>query len=118
MIRKSQQKIGLTVRFPWVVAGCFGLLHGLGFAGALMELGVPVPDIPIALLFFNIGVELGQITFVLSVLLLLWCCTFVFKKINQDIALEKMVKIPIAYIMGSVAMYWTLDRSLVIFATA
>ena len=59
----------LTARWPWLVAFCFGLLHGFGFAGALAEVGLPHHAIPIALLFFNLGVEIGQLAFVAAVLL-------------------------------------------------
>ena len=55
---------GLTARAPWVVAFAFGLLHGLGFAGALSEVGFPEGSIPLALLFFNVGVEIGQLLFI------------------------------------------------------
>jgi hypothetical protein len=55
---------GLTAQMPWIVAFAFGLLHGLGFAGALAEVGLPEGRIPLALLFFNIGVEAGQLLFV------------------------------------------------------
>src|SRR5215208_5680999 len=57
----------LTARSPWLVAFCFGLLHGFGFAGALAEVGLPHHAIPIALLFFNLGVEIGQLVFVAAV---------------------------------------------------
>ena len=50
-------------RYPWTVSFAFGLLHGFGFAGALSEIGLPEGDIPLALLSFNVGVELGQILF-------------------------------------------------------
>lgn len=60
-------KPGLTEQYPWLVALTFGLLHGFGFAGALTEVGLPPQDIPPALLFFNVGVELGQLAFVLAV---------------------------------------------------
>ena len=59
---------GLTARQPWLVAFVFGLLHGLGFAGALAEVGLPPKAIPLALLCFNVGVELGQLAFVAVVL--------------------------------------------------
>ena len=59
---------GLTARWPWVVSFTFGLMHGFGFAGALAEVGLPTRAIPIALLFFNIGVEIGQLLFVAGVL--------------------------------------------------
>src|SRR6476620_1255788 len=68
IIHSRQGSAGLTERFPWVVAFTFGLLHGFGFAGALSEVGLPQTAIPVALLFFNIGVELGQLLFVASVL--------------------------------------------------
>jgi hypothetical protein len=54
----------VTQHYPWVVAFTFGLLHGFGFAGALAEVGLPQSSIPIALLFFNVGVEIGQLMFV------------------------------------------------------
>lgn len=59
---------GLTVRYPWLAAFAFGLLHGFGFAGALTELSMPAREVPLALLCFNIGVEIGQILFVAVVL--------------------------------------------------
>ena len=59
---------GLTYRQPWIVAFLFGLLHGLGFAGALSEVGLPANAIPFALLFFNVGVEIGQLLFIAAVL--------------------------------------------------
>ncbi len=68
IIRGRQGQPGLTERAPWVVAFAFGLLHGLGFAGALSEVGLPQQAIPLALLFFNVGVELGQLTFIAVVL--------------------------------------------------
>ena len=55
---------------PWLVAGLFGLLHGLGFAGALAEVGLPQEEIPAALFAFNVGIELGQLAFVLA--LVVW----------------------------------------------
>lgn len=66
-----QGRPGLTSRAPWLVALTFGLLHGLGFAGALAEIGLPQRQIPLALLQFNVGVELGQLVFVAAVLAVL-----------------------------------------------
>jgi len=60
----------LMRQFPWAMAGVFGLLHGLGFAGALREVGLPDGDIPLALFSFNVGVEVGQIAFIVVVLAL------------------------------------------------
>jgi hydrogenase/urease accessory protein HupE len=62
----------LAARFPWFVAFAFGLLHGFGFAGALFEVGLPEHEIPLALLFFNIGVEIGQLMFIAAVLAVIW----------------------------------------------
>jgi hydrogenase/urease accessory protein HupE len=68
IIHARAGKIGLAARAPWVVAFAFGLLHGFGFAGALSEIGMPERHIPVALLFFNLGVEAGQILFVAAAL--------------------------------------------------
>ena len=68
IVRTRGGEIGLTARYPWVVAFTFGLLHGLGFAGALAEVGLPETAIPLALLFFNVGVEVGQLLFVVAAL--------------------------------------------------
>ncbi|MGO6986973.1 HupE/UreJ family protein, partial [Rhizobium leguminosarum] len=57
--------------YPWVVAFAFGLLHGFGFAGALMEIGLPQSDVPLSLLTFNLGVEAGQLIFVAAALVVL-----------------------------------------------
>ena len=66
--RLSRGHPSLTTRFPWAVAFSFGLLHGLGFAGALSEIGLPQGDVPLALFSFNVGVELGQLSFVAAIL--------------------------------------------------
>ena len=59
---------GATARRPWAVALIFGLLHGFDFAGALSDVGLPSQAIPVALLFFNLGVEIGQLAFIAAVL--------------------------------------------------
>jgi hydrogenase/urease accessory protein HupE len=66
IVNARRGRVSLTVRWPWLVAFCFGLFHGLGFAGALAEVGLPHHAIPIALLFFNLGVEIGQLAIVLA----------------------------------------------------
>ena len=68
ILRSRRGERGLTERAPWLVAGTFGLLHGFGFAGALSQVGLPANDIPLALLFFNLGVEAGQLAFVVVAL--------------------------------------------------
>lgn len=99
-----QGKTGLTERFPWVVAFIFGLLHGLGFASALSEVGLPPSAIPVALLFFNVGVEVGQLFFIASV--------FAVMAIAQRIAVPQPAwawRVP-PYAIGSVAAFWVLQR--------
>ena len=59
--RQRRDEPSLTARWPWIVAFTFGLLHGFGFAGALIDIGLPQGDIPLALFSFNVGVELGQL---------------------------------------------------------
>ena len=97
-------KKGLTVRYPWVVAFTFGLLHGFGFAGALVEMGLPQIDIPWALLFFNVGVEIGQLVFVFAVLLIFWSLREI--KINWPVWMNKMPP----YVIGSLASFWLIER--------
>jgi hydrogenase/urease accessory protein HupE len=106
IIHARQHKIGLTYRFPWLVALLFGLLHGLGFAGALSEIGLPQSEIPIALLFFNIGVEIGQLIFVFVVLILEWLMHRL--RVTQ---LEWVRALPV-YFIGMVATYWFVERTL------
>ena len=94
----------LTYSWPWLVAFAFGLLHGFGFAGALTEVGLPQNAIPLALLFFNIGVELGQLAFVAGFLLLSW----VFGHLLS--ARSRWIELIAAYAIGAVAAYWTIER--------
>jgi len=72
ILQARQGRPSFTARLPWLVAFSFGLLHGFGFAGALAEIGLPQHAIPVALLFFNVGVEMGQLVFVAAVLSLAW----------------------------------------------
>jgi hypothetical protein len=83
----------------------FGLLHGMGFAGALAEVGLPQEEIPLALLSFNIGIEIGQLAFVLA-LLALW--RLVGTRL-QDMP-RWLAQLP-AYGIGSLAAYWCIERS-------
>ncbi len=95
----------LTAQKPWLVAFIFGLLHGFGFAGALSDVGLPQNEIPLALAFFNIGVEIGQISFVLVVLGVLKIIAF---KKDWPVSIKK---IP-AYAIGSIAAFWMIERVL------
>ena len=94
----------LSEAYPWVVAFSFGLLHGFGFAGALMEIGLPRNDVPMALLTFNLGVEAGQLMFV-GVVLLIYA------------AVRSLITMPLqsmrgaaAYVIGVIAAVWFIDR--------
>jgi hypothetical protein len=104
---------GLTERRPWVVAFSFGLLHGFGFAGALSEVGLPQTAIPVALLFFNVGVECGQLLFIVGVLAFLAAfgrgfVTFAARGIPlPSSAAWEMASV---YVIGGVAAYWLVER--------
>lgn len=93
---------GITRQRPWIVAFLFGLLHGFGFAGALADIGLPEHAIPLALLFFNVGVELGQLAFIAAALLS-WAA---LRRISWP---EWAWRIPV-YTIGSLAAFWTIDR--------
>ena len=96
----------LSKKYPWLIAFGFGLIHGLGFAGALKEIGLPQTEIVPSLIFFNIGVELGQLIFVSAILLFVW----LFKKfVTNNVYIYKMT---VAYAIGIVAMFWFLQRVL------
>jgi hydrogenase/urease accessory protein HupE len=97
-------KPGLTARAPWVVAFSFGLLHGFGFAGALAEVGLPQKAIPIALLMFNLGVEIGQLIFVV--------CAVATRTALNRLPMFKQQWMPYVapYAIGTVAMFWVVER--------
>lgn len=100
----------LTERFPWLVAFSFGLLHGFGFAGALTEVGVPDQAVPLALLFFNVGVEIGQLLFIAAVLGFGWLVRRIFAQ-GVPAGWQRAT----AYGIGSVAAFWVVERTLAIF---
>jgi len=104
VVRGLRGQPGLTARAPWVVAFSFGLLHGFGFAGALAEVGLPQNAIPLALLTFNVGVEIGQLLFVTAAL-------------SAGALLARLPVRPPAwgkwvapYAIGTVAMFWVAER--------
>jgi HupE/UreJ protein len=94
---------GLMERYPWIVAFTFGLLHGFGFAGALREVGLPESDIPLALFTFNVGVEVGQLLFVGTVLLAMAARRFLLRVPARAHAMP-------AYGIGTMAAFWFLQR--------
>ncbi|MEO9468198.1 HupE/UreJ family protein [Parasphingorhabdus sp.] len=106
VVRKHQGKTSITIRKPWLISLAFGLLHGLGFAGALAEIGLPAGSEILALLLFNLGVELGQIIFVAMLLLIIWC----LHKTSLD--QMKWVERPALYLVGGLGAFYTLTRIL------
>jgi hydrogenase/urease accessory protein HupE len=103
-IRRGQPS--LTARFPWLVAFSFGLLHGFGFAGALTELGLPAGDVPLALFSFNVGVELGQLSFIAVVL----SAVALARRLPLPAATEQYVLPGVTYVIGGVAAFWFVER--------
>lgn len=103
ILQLEKGKPTLTSKMPWLVAFSFGLLHGFGFAGALAEIGLPQQAIPIALAFFNLGVELGQLAFVFVIL------TVAFY-LNKIIIPPRWVPKFGAYVIGSIAAFWMIER--------
>ncbi|MBB4440674.1 MULTISPECIES: HupE/UreJ family protein [Rhizobium] len=104
LIKMKPGERRLSESYPWVVAFAFGLLHGFGFAGALMEIGLPQSDVPLSLLTFNLGVEAGQLIFVAAALVVLRAAG----------ALSTIEPAPArqfgAYIIGTAAMLWLVSR--------
>ncbi len=98
----------LAHRAPWLVTFAFGLLHGMGFASALLETGLPAEHVPSALLFFNVGVELGQLTAIAVFLAVGWVVTRMQRR-------PAWLTRAFVYAMGVTAAYWSLDRGLAMF---
>lgn len=104
-------KQGLTYRYPVAVSMSFGLLHGFGFAAVLSEIGLPRTEIPTALLFFNLGVELGQLLFIAATVLAFTVFRFLAKRApSLPTTLTELTPKLAAYTIGSVAAYWTIER--------
>ena len=103
---------GILSRKPWAMAGLFGLLHGLGFAGALSKIGLPGGEIPLALFSFNVGIELGQLGFVALTLIVLYS----LKQI--ELRWPAWVEVVPGYIVGSLGAYWTIDRVAILLGLA
>ena len=107
-------KPSLTARLPWLVAFSFGLLHGFGFAGALAEVGLPQHAIPVALLFFNLGVEIGQLGFVVAVLTAGSLFRAAMALRLEPALIQRTVNrldVIAAYMIGTVAAFWLIERT-------
>ncbi len=105
IVRKWRGETSFTIRNPWVVAFAFGLLHGFGFASGLTAMGLPKAEIPLALLLFNVGVELGQLGFVLLILLLER--SFRALEVHWPRLVERLP----GYAVGTLGAYWFLQRT-------
>jgi len=126
ILAKQRGRSSLATRLPWLMALTFGLLHGLGFAGALIDIGLPQTSILLALLTFNLGVEAGQLVFIAVTTTLLvglnrilgvvqqWC----FSKHQRAVNLlgeghaTTWIKAPLAYSIGGIACWWCMERVL------
>jgi len=105
IVHEKQGKVGLASRYPWLIAFIFGLLHGFGFAGALAEIGLPQQAITLALIFFNIGVELGQLMFVATVVLI----ALLLQHLKLPRFMEK-VEMFVVYGIGGLSAFWVIER--------
>jgi hypothetical protein len=101
---------GLFSHYPWWLAGGFGLLHGMGFAGALAEAGLPQDNLPLALLFFNVGIELGQIAFIVLILAIWWLIRRPLAPVQQ-----RLLPVPV-YVLGGLSAMWCIERGLEVFS--
>ncbi len=102
LVRPAAAPPTVAQRWPWVIAFTFGLLHGLGFAGALAAVGVPEDQIPLALVAFNVGVELGQLAIVASLV--------VAVRLLRRVVGRAAVGWAPAYAIGAIASAWTIER--------
>jgi hydrogenase/urease accessory protein HupE len=110
VVRSWRGETSLTIRYPWIVAFLFGLLHGFGFATGLSTIGMPKAEVLLALLFFNVGVELCQLFFVFTALALVRS----LKALN--IRWPRWVEVLPGYTVGSLGAYWSIQRTVVLLA--
>ncbi|MCU9849863.1 HupE/UreJ family protein [Defluviimonas sp. WL0024] len=111
LLRFDSGEVRLSQRYPWAVSFGFGLLHGLGFAGALQEIGLPQREIPLALLSFNVGVEIGQLMFIAAVLAATWLAGRLVPRL-AELALRRTgygIRI-VSYAIGGTSAFWFLSR--------
>ena len=107
IMHEKKGETGITSRYPWLIAFSFGLLHGFGFAGALAEIGLPQNALNLALVFFNVGVEIGQLLFIATVMAL----GFVLVSLHLGTVLEKL-KTVVVYMIGVLSTIWLIERIL------
>ncbi len=111
LLHERKERPRLSERYPWSVAFAFGLLHGLGFARALLEVGLPEGDVPLALFAFNVGVEAGQIVFIVVALAIGAALSRLYPSFVQQMTMPGASGLrAIAYVVGSLAAFWTIER--------
>jgi len=104
VLHRRSGKNSWSVRQPWIMALVFGLLHGMGFASALLDIGLPISETIMALLFFNLGVEVGQLLF-LTVIVSLFVVVF---RISWSI--PSKLNASASYVIGTAGAYWFVER--------
>ena len=109
-VELARGSAGALWRQPWWLAGGFGLLHGMGFAGALADTGLPQSNVPLALLCFNVGIELGQLAFIALLVLL--------AAIGRRLIGERTTALrPLpVYVLGALSAMWCVERGLEVLA--
>ena len=100
----------LTRRRPWLIAFVFGLLHGLAFAGALSNIGLPPHAEPQALFLFNVGVEIGQLAFITTAVAVILILRSLRKRLSFKT--DTLARLGPAYVIGGFAAYWLIERTL------
>ncbi|MGD9056099.1 MAG: HupE/UreJ family protein [Desulfobacterales bacterium] len=115
VLHRYRGRTGIATRKPWIVAFTFGLLHGLGFAGALQAVGLPDHAIPLALAFFNVGVEAGQLLFVAAVFLLFTAAKQLVSRLTTTAGRTfwtgAVMTRATSYLIGTLAAFWLIERT-------
>jgi hypothetical protein len=115
-IAKGDER-SLTHRYPAAVSSSFGLLHGFGFAAVLRDIGLPQTELPTALLFFNVGVEIGQILFIGALLVGYFVVRPAFVRMlrstEDNCVYWRSLTMPASYVIGSIASYWMIERVMI-----
>ena len=111
VLKSEAGKPRLSERWPWIISFSFGLLHGLGFAGALLDIGLPRTDVPLALLGFNLGVEAGQLLFIVVVVIAGWCLSRLLPSARRRLTPAGGPGVAVlCYGIGGIASYWFVER--------
>jgi hypothetical protein len=114
LLPRPGQPPTLTRRHPWLIAFIFGLLHGLAFASSLAQIGLPAKAAPLALLLFNVGVEIGQLMFIAAALAVIVGLRFVRSRLRFDTTV--LARVGPAYAIGGFAAFWFIERLVTVFA--